>query len=143
MFKSPRNRFILLAVSSYLVLALVWIFLSDHLLMLVASPDAVVELSTVKGIFFVVATAALFYFALRAISDHSIGPRSSLLEAISIGIHHGAQSRWLIYGFAITIALSMLALRIAIPLELSQQPLMILFMLPIILSALIGGLWKI
>lgn len=140
MFKSPRNRFILLAVSSYLVLALVWIFLSDHLLMLVASPDAVVELSTVKGIFFVVATAALFYFALRAIPDRSAGARSSLLEAISIGISHGAQSRWLIYGFAITIALSMLALRMAIPLELSQQPLMILFMLPIILSALIGGL---
>lgn len=140
MFKSPRNRFILLAVSSYLVLALVWIFLSDHLLMLVASPGAVVELSTVKGIFFVVATAALFYFALQAIPDRSTWPRSSLLEAISVGISHGAQSRWLIYGFAITIALSMLALRMAIPLELSQQPLMILFMLPIILSALIGGL---
>lgn len=140
MFKSPRNRFILLAVSSYFVLALLWIFLSDHLLMLGASPEAVVELSTVKGIFFVVATAALFYFALRAIPDRNIGPRSSLLEAISTGISHGAQPRWLIYGFAITIAISMLALRMAIPLELSQQPLMILFMLPIILSALIGGL---
>ena len=140
MFKSPRNRFILVAVSGYVILALLWIFLSDHLLMLVATPDAVMKLSTIKGIFFVVATAALFYFALRAIPDRHIGPRSSLLEAISTGISHGAQPRWLIYGFAITIAISMLALRMAIPLELSQQPLMILFMLPIILSALIGGL---
>lgn len=58
----------------------------------------------------------------------------------SEGMGLGGQPRWLIYGFAITIALSVLALRmLAIPLELSRQPLMILFMLPIILSA-IGGL---
>ena len=140
MFKSPRDRFILVAVSSYLILALLWIFLSDHLLMLVTSPDAVMELSTAKGIFFVIATAALFYFALRAIPASMAERHGSSLDAISEGMGLGGQPRWLIYGFAITIALSVLALRMAIPLELSRQPLMILFMLPIILSALIGGL---
>lgn len=140
MFKSPRDRFILVAVSSYLILALLWIFLSDHLLMLVTSPDAVMQLSTVKGIFFVIATAALFYFALRAIPAGTADHQGSMFEAISEGMGRGGQPRWLIYGFAIIIALSVLALRMSIPLELSRQPLMILFMLPIILSALIGGL---
>ena len=113
MFKSPRDRFILVAVSSYLILALLWIFLSDHLLMLVTSPDAVMELSTAKGIFFVIATAALFFFALRAIPASTAERHGSSLDALAEGIGLGGQPRWLIYGFAITIALSVLALRMA------------------------------
>ncbi len=140
MFQSPRSRFILIAVSSYVVLALLWIFLSDHLLMLVSGPDAVMKLSTAKGIFFVIATAALFYFTLRTIPGGMAERQVSSLDALAEGIGREGQPRWLIYGFAITIALSVLALRMAIPLELARQPLMILFMLPIILSALIGGL---
>ena len=140
MFKSPRDRFILIAVSSYLILALLWIFLSDHLLMLVSGPDAAMALSTAKGILFVIATAALFFFALRAIPAHTAERHGSSLDALAEGMGHGGQPRWLIYGFAITIALSVLALRMAIPLDLGRQPLMILFMLPIILSALMGGL---
>ena len=66
MFNSPRDRFILIAVGSYLILALLWIFLSDHLLMLVSGPDAAMALSTVKGIFFVIATAALFLNAVNS-----------------------------------------------------------------------------
>lgn len=140
MFNSPRDRFILIAVGSYLILALLWIFLSDHLLMLVSGPDAAMALSTVKGIFFVIATAALFFFALRAIPASTAERHGSSLDALAEGIGLGGQPRWLIYGFAITIALSVLALRMAIPLDLGRQPLMILFMLPIILSALMGGL---
>ena len=140
MFNSPRDRFILIAVSSYLILALLWIFLSDHLLMLVSGPDAAMALSTAKGILFVIATAALFFFALRAIPASTAERHGSSLDALAEGIGLGGQPRWLIYGFAITIALSVLALRMAIPLDLGRQPLMILFMLPIILSALMGGL---
>ncbi|MFB0955016.1 MAG: hypothetical protein QMB70_11150, partial [Aeromonadaceae bacterium] len=95
MFNSPRDRFILIAVGSYLILALLWIFLSDHLLMLVSGPDAAMALSTVKGIFFVIATAALFFFALRANTAERHG---SSLEALAEGMGLGAQPRWLIYG---------------------------------------------
>ena len=52
MFNTSRNRFILLALSCYFILALAWIFLSDRVLILLTDQDTIVELSTLKGIFF-------------------------------------------------------------------------------------------
>lgn len=62
---SLRNRYILLTISGYLILALLWIFLSDHVLSLFTDVDAIVWLSKAKGVFFVFASALGFFFALR------------------------------------------------------------------------------
>ena len=62
-----RRHFIILATTSYAILALAWIFLSDRLLSLTGDINSIVWLSTAKGVFFVIATACLFYFALRAV----------------------------------------------------------------------------
>jgi diguanylate cyclase (GGDEF)-like protein/PAS domain S-box-containing protein len=140
MLRSPRNRFIFFVTLCYVVLALLWIFLSDHLLLLMATPEAVIQLSTAKGVFFVLATATLFFLALRAVPASSASTRSSLLDALTAGMLQGSQPAWMTYGFACLISISILVLRLTIPVEISQQPLMILFIPPIILSALIGGL---
>ena len=39
MFNTSRNRFILLALSCYFILALAWIFLSDRVLILLTDQD--------------------------------------------------------------------------------------------------------
>ena len=78
---STRTRFILVAVSSYLLLALCWILLSDQLLAMLTSKQQLLELSTAKGIFFVLATAALFFFCLRAVPTQAT-PQSAALQSI-------------------------------------------------------------
>ena len=62
----PRNRFILLATAGYLLFALLWILLSDQLLGAFADVQSIVWFSTAKGVFFVVATAAMFFFRFAA-----------------------------------------------------------------------------
>lgn len=137
---SPRTRFILVAVSSYLLLALCWILLSDQLLAMLTSRQQLLELSTVKGIFFVLATAALFFFCLRAVPTKVDPDGEPLINGLSSTLVQGKPIFWLRYGFALAISLAMLGVRLMIPLPLSQSPMMIMFMLPIILSALLGGM---
>lgn len=61
MFNTSRNRFILLALSCYFILALAWIFLSDRVLILLTDQDTIVELSTLKGIFFVCTSSVVLF----------------------------------------------------------------------------------
>ena len=137
---SPRTRFILVAVSSYLLLALCWILLSDQLLAMLTSKQQLLELSTAKGIFFVLASAALFFFCLRTVPTRVDPDCEPLINSLSSTLVQGKPVFWLRYGFALAISLAMLAVRLMIPLPLSQGPMMIMFMLPIILSALLGGM---
>ena len=138
---SPRTRFILVAVSSYLLLALCWILLSDQLLAMLTSKQQLLELSTAKGFFFVLATAALFFFfCLRAVPTQATPDGEPLINGLSSTLVQGKPIFWLRYGFALAISLTMLGVRLMIPLPLSQSPMMIMFMLPIILSALLGGM---
>ena len=140
MIRSPRNRFIMLTVSSYLLLALAWILLSDRLLVALTDKEFMIGLSMVKGIFFVLASSAFFALALSAIPATAPQERDTLLGSMASGVAHGKPPRWLIYGFAIVISLSVLLLRLMLPVELNEHPMLIIFMLPIILSALVGGL---
>lgn len=136
---TPRARFIFIAVSSYLLLALAWILLSDQLLGLLTSKEHLVELSTIKGIFFVLSTAALFFFCLRAVPSRLTSDREPLIDSLASTLLQSRPGYWLRYGFAILISLAMIGIRTLIPLPAIQSPMMILFMLPIILSALLGG----
>ena len=137
---TARDRFILFATAAYAVLASAWIFLSDQLLSLFTDVESIVWLSTAKGILFVVVTATVFFFALRAVPAVRATGTDSLLETFASGVTPGRRPRWLTYAFAIVITLAMLVLRSSMADTLGERPMMVLFMLPIILSALLGGL---
>ncbi|HSG23762.1 MAG TPA: PAS domain S-box protein, partial [Azonexus sp.] len=136
---NDRDRFILFSTSAYAVLALAWIFLSDQLLSVFADIESIVWLSTAKGIVFVAVTATLFFFALRAVPAAKHSGSASLLETFASGLAPGNRPRWLTYAFAIAITLAMLMLRSSFSVTFGGRPMLILFMFPIILSALLGG----
>ncbi len=139
MLRTPRGRFIAFAVLAYIVLALGWIYLSDRLLLLFVDEQAIIWLSTAKGIFFVAVTAVLLLLALRAVPESHNGG-TPLVGSLMLGRPQMAMPAWLRYGSAILLSLSMLLFRQALHVESAEHPLMILFILPVILSALLGGL---
>ncbi len=135
-----RNRYILLVTISYFVLALLWIFLSDQLLSIFTDINSIVWLSTAKGVFFVFASALGFFFALRAMPLSNDASNLRLQDVVFSGVLFERRSAWLTYVFAIIVTLLMLFVRMHMGLNADHRPLMILFMLPILLSALLGGL---
>ena len=136
---TPRTRFILLAVSLYGAVGLAWIFLSDQLLVGIADEHALVWLSSAKGVLFIVLTAGAFFLALKAVP-----PALPTGEAPAIQFPADEawerRSRWLMYAFALTATVVTLIFRQTISVSFEHRPLLILFMLPVIVSALIGGL---
>lgn len=131
--KSPRNRYIAMAVAAYASFALLWIFLSDQLLASMISTEKILQLSTIKGTFFVLITSLLLVYALYSVPSLSMAAR---LEA---GVTHPAR-RWAWgtrYGFALISTLACIFLHTYIGFE---HPLLVFYMTPIILSALIGGI---
>ncbi len=137
---TARDRFVLIATISYVVAALSWIFLSDQLLRVFGDVASVVWLSTVKGVLFVLASAGAFFVALRIVPSAPPAAHQSVLEAITVGGQADLRWRALKYTFAVTLTLAMLMVREAIVAPGEFRPMLILFMLPIILSAVIGGL---
>lgn len=135
-----RSRFILRATVAYAALAAGWIFLSDQLLAVFTDVSRITWLSTVKGIGFVLVTTVLLHWALRAVPDRgNARPSLSLIEAILPG-GHGRTPGWVSYGVAVSLSLATLGMGIALGAGDDHQPLLILFMFPIILGALLGGL---
>ena len=134
-----RDRFIQFATAGYVVIALAWIFLSDQVLSLFADIESIVWLSTAKGVFFVIASAWLFYLALRVIPPSGNRPPQHLLETLAAGNLTGPTPVWMAYLFAVAISLAMLLVRKYMPVAFDERPLLVMFMFPIILSALVGG----
>ncbi len=134
---SARHRHIFRVTIVYGILAALWILLSDALLVPLVDPAAIQWLSTVKGLFFVLVTTLFLFLALRATPDR---PGA---EAISAETTHPGAAPWSGfwgYLFAVVATLATLLLRLAIPAPLTDQPMMVLFMFPVILSAMAGGL---
>lgn len=141
MMPSVRKRFILLVSAGYAILALAWIFLSDQLLSVFADIESIVWLSTAKGVLFVVISATAFFLCLRAVPPAETGgTERPLLEILATSISPGRLPAWLTYSFALVITLAMLALRDRLAIGFGDQALLILFMFPITLSAMLGGL---
>ena len=134
---TSRNRFILIASTSYLVFALFWIFLSDQFLTISADIKSMVWLSTAKGVFFVISTTVMLIVALHTVPPQNASSTETLLDKLATGLTPSLAK----YLFAFIISLSMLLVRGGIALSFEARPLMILFIFPIILSAYIGGLW--
>lgn len=137
-FGSGRNYYIISVTLSYAIFALLWIFLSDQLLASFTDISDLVWLSTAKGVSFVAVTAMLLFFALRFVPT---GERLQF-SLNSIVAESEAPLRWprrLAYVFAIVLTLVILWVRQSLPLSIIEHPLINIFMLPIILSAAVGG----
>ncbi len=137
---SSRDRFIVSATASYALLALAWIFLSDQLLSVFTDIGSVVWLSSAKGVFFVLATSGLFFLAMRAVPQAGPTRGTVISQTLDTRFHPTQANRWLHYVFAVVITLAMLAMHQSIGTTPVGQPLLVIFMLPIVLSALLGGL---
>jgi len=135
---NPRHRYILRATIGYAIFGALWIYLSDILLSALVDITAIYWLSTAKGLLFIVVTTLLLAVALRGVpgeaASQPVVPRLELLLAASPG-----RRVWL-YGFAVSVTVAMLLVRSGIAVSFGEQPLLILLMFPIILSAMAGGL---
>jgi len=132
-----HTRFIALVTVIYIVLGSAWVLLSDQILPLV-HPDTAVWLSSSKGVFFVLATAVGYLLALRAV-DSGGTVRQPMQELAVRGLHPVAGSGWYNYPLALLLVVAMLLVRTHLG-GAEVPPLLILFMLPIVISAMAGGL---
>lgn len=136
---SPRKRFILYVVCSYLFFGSTWIFFSDRLLLAFTDISALARLSTAKGILFIVLTAILLIMALLTIPDRDAEDFTNRYKSsrfLSLTDH---LPRWIAYVLAVAVSAAMLVVRMSISAAFGHRPMLILFMLPIILSSVLGG----
>jgi two-component system, cell cycle sensor histidine kinase and response regulator CckA len=137
---SPRKRFILSAVCGYLAFGSTWIFLSDQMLMAFTDLSTITGLSTAKGIAFILLTALMLILALSAIPDRQTAESQNRYRTSEFLNRVDHVPRWISYVFAVCVTLAMLLVRMKIAGTYGQRPMLILFMMPIILSAVLGGL---
>ncbi len=141
MAKLARTPFIRLVTLAYCLLSLGWIFLSDNLLALFADRDSLLRASNWKGVLFVLTTTALLNLALRTVPAQHGSAGTSLLERLPLLQARPEQEhRWLAYLFALTVTGAALGLRLSLTPIIGDRPLLVLFILPVALSALAGGL---
>ncbi|MBL8354153.1 MAG: EAL domain-containing protein [Delftia acidovorans] len=121
---------------SYGLLAFGWIVLSDKLLFALAGSADIGWLSVVKGLFFVLATDFLLFFALCSV------PAGQNIGASAIAQEMGPRRFpvWASYLFALAMSLAVLAASSTLASQFGERSLLLLFMLPVLVSALIGGL---
>lgn len=136
---SPRRRFILQATAAYAVLTLAWILISDRVIAALADVEQVMWLSSAKGVFYVVASSVGVGLMLRAVPPGTAGEGATLLDALTAGLSPDTVPRWVTYLFAGAASLLILVVRERLLDLYPASPMLVLFMLPITLSALFGG----
>ena len=120
---------------AYLAFALLWIFFSDRALELLVDEPQRLAAATAKGFFFVFVTAALLYLALRTVPMIGAQERET-----SWAMRAGAQSAAPWYLLALVLCLSAMGVYLALGPALEGRLLVGIFMLPVLLSAMLGGL---
>ena len=137
MNRKIRRNYIWSITACYAIGAALWILLSDQLLGLLLHPSAIQRLSTAKGLLFVIVTTPPLYLALCNVP--ALTEKSERSQPLPLAGLLDWSRPWL-YVFAIATTLLTLLVRTGIAVSFDQRPLLILFMFPIILSALLGGL---
>jgi len=102
---SARNRFVIAAVTSYALFAILWIFLSDQLLTGFVDIERLRWFSTFKGSLFVLITSMMLAYALYAVPAADLPSDST---GFAQNPHASKLGR---YGFAITVTLAFMVLR--------------------------------
>ncbi|MCQ8127887.1 PAS domain S-box protein [Methylomonas rivi] len=133
-----RQRYIVLACLAYVCLALAWIFLSDQWLAAIMDLTDVVWLSSAKGVFFVLVSGLGFYFVLQGVPAAS-GEKTGYFSLSHI-LAGQRLPGWLAYALALVLIVTVQIIYVRIMDVFDHAPLLVLFMLPVILSALLGGL---
>ncbi|CCG42242.1 PAS domain S-box protein [Magnetospirillum molischianum] len=138
-----RDRFIAVATLVYGVFGCGWILSSDTLLLWLVPSDQFAWLELLKGGGFVLLTAVALFFLMHRIPDRtpaaSLAPGAPILLSMRIG-GGGPWPKWAAYSFAVLSCLATIVLRASIAPWFQDRPLLILFVPPIVLSALLGGL---
>lgn len=129
-----HQRFIAITLLIYLGLASVWVLLSDRVLEWLVDPTQLMQWSSVKGLLFVLLSALGFGIALRKASH--------LPVELTIEPHLSSQSSSKISAYVIALLLIglMLLFRLLLPDPMSDRPMMVLLLFPVIVSAVSGGL---
>jgi PAS domain S-box-containing protein len=135
-----RRGYIFSVACGYLVFGLGWIFLSDRLLLAFTDISALVRLSTIKGVVFILLTTLFFFLALSDVPDKNPAKEPEQFQSVRLVLFSERLPWWVVYLLAAAATLAMLGLQMHLAIPLSNRPLMILFMLPIILSSALGGL---
>ena len=121
----------------YAVFAFLWILLSDKVVAwLFKDPAQIILASILKGWLFVAVTSLLLYVLLRRRPDSS----GADIKALGVPTTLVFWQRWQLYFFAVAVTLAILLIRIGIAPSFNERLMLILFMLPIILSAMLGGI---
>lgn len=136
-----RARYIRHVALGYALLALAWILLSDQLLTAMVGVEAMVRVSSAKGVFFVLVSALAFYVALAAVPerDSSLSAATAAEDAITRGLPERWPA-WAPYTLAVALVGTMLLIRQLIAGSQGDRAMLVLFTLPISLAALLGGL---
>jgi len=136
-----RDRFIAIATLAYGVLGFGWILSSDSLLFWLAPEDQIGWVELIKGGSFIILTAIALFLLLQRVPDRA--PADTPLPGPSVPLslgRSGSLPKWAAYSFAILSCLATIALRSALVTTFPNASLLILFVPPIVLSALLGGL---
>lgn len=133
--KSGIHKIVLI----YAIFAGLWIILSDTMVHWLFKDELVLEVAAIlKGWFFVGITSLLLYFLLKRAAKHNFPNDSSGEPKQYAGLVNW--KGWQLYLFAAAVTLVTLLLRLGVAGAFGDRSLLFLFMLPVILSAAIGGL---
>jgi len=123
-------------VLTYMVFASLWILLSDKAVsLLFTNPAHIILAGTFKGWLFVGVTTLLLHGLLRRLPD----PSRANLEALGGRTALVSWPRWQLYLFAVAVTVATIFIRAGLTVSFGERPLTILFFLPVILSAVLGG----
>ena len=126
-----HQRLIARIAAAYAVVSVLWIITSDRILELYVEPGELGRLSMYKGLGFVLLTSLLLYCLLLYVSRLQSQPESQ----------SSARPRvWPAYLVAVLATAATLALRAALPDDHALRAVLIVFLVPVTISALLGGL---
>lgn len=123
-------------VALYAAFAGLWILFSDELLRRYLAQPIYLELAqTIKGTLFVAVTSVLLYLLLKKLTGPAYAGGKPLRTHALVD-----WPSWQLYAFAATLTVVSLLVRNSIAPAFGDRPLLLVQMLPIILSAALGGL---
>lgn len=132
--KISRYKIVLI----YAVIAGLWILISDAIAHWFFTAPMILEVAAIlKGWLFVGVTSLLLYYLLGRSAWDNTRSSASKVPRLYGGLVNW--KRWQQYLFAAAVTLVTVLLRLSVAVSFGERPLLILFMLPIILSAAIGG----
>ena len=134
-----RDRYIWKSTGIYGSLALLWLLISDQIFSIFGQSPPSAGIATAKAVIFVLLSVAYFHISLSGVpaADAASESRAPLRP---FGLSGNRTPTWVAYGVALVASLAMLWVRHEMANALGERPYLVLFVLPILISAMLGGL---